>query len=793
MSTFFDSDCPAPGSISSLRVRLFSAMLKSSRLIPFLFILFVFTVLALYHRGFNSPMILDSQAYIAGNIDRFLAHDPILLISIFPGRILFMLTLYLNFLIGGMEPFSFRVTNSVTLAATGAALVMLIVVVLGRRDCEIDAHPLQQRLIAVMCGLLFVIHPLQLFAVLYIWQGQALMACFFYYCALSVYIYAHSGDLRGQISALVLTGLIFLAGLMTKESVCSLPAVLVLADWLLFKQTRKEFAGRVLMIAVMAASTFLIYWGITNLFTGPETLVDHRGFIRRLEAFYRLSGLGFQEVFLTQCKVIFSYLYRILMPHASEVTLFNVQTIPDHLFDTYATALGVLGTIALLTIGFGLRKKFPTAAFGILFYLTTLAPESFLMPKFMFFSYRAILPMAGILIVLSQVLLTVVPSINTKHKRILAATIFAAAGCYLSFITFSTATNWNPANFWGREFSRLPAYSTRVERLSYELVVGEYLAELGKKDPSTALDLIDRFNKLLPNSSSLSQCMADMLRDRGDFDGAVTNYKKAIELGSSDPAASYYFLGLTQYLQSDLDSAEKNFANAIRLDSRHAPANFALGEIYLKRGNWGEAERLFTRGIEIRPDLAQGYLNRGAALMRLNRGLEAKADFQKAVAMSPDSPKAHANLGMCLLEVKNVKEAIHHLSKAIELDPRMVRARMLLGEAFELSGEPGRAEQEYSKVLELQAGFSEAHLRYASLLSRSGDFPAAIKHFRAVLELDPENYEAHARLGSLCLAESQFSEAIHHLRSALELRPGSPEVKTQLEKALEESQKVLSH
>jgi len=753
-------------------------------LIPCVFVIFLIIVFALQHRGFNSPMVFDSKAHIANNIHWFLSHDPRHLITLFPGRVLFMLTLYLNFLLGGMEPFLFRFTNAVALAATGSALVVLITLILDRPDCEIRANPIQKLFIAIMCGLLFVCHPLQVFAVLYIWQGQAVMACFFYFTALCLYIHARSSGFRDRIPALALTGLLFLLGLMTKESVGSLPAVLILAEWLLLWQNGKVFAQRFLTIMLITVSVLLAYYVITGLFTELDTLASHRGFVGRVELFYQLSGRGFLEVLLTQCSVLFSYLYRILTPTLVDSTLHNVHTVPDSILSPPSSAAAVLGIAAMVTVALLLRRKAPIASFGIFFFVVTLIPESVLVPSFMFCSYRAILPMAGILIILSWGVLTLLPWITNRAQQLITAFILLSAVFYLGSVTVSKANRWNPSDFWKDEYSRLPAYSTRIDERSYLMILLGYAEQLASTgDYANSLALLYKARDDFPRCSKVYNSLGSFMTNRGDLEAAAINYLAAIELDPSD-AGNHYGLGIARFMQGDLQEAQKHLARAIELNPGDAFANCALGEVYWKKGNSQMAARFFAAAIERRPDLLAPYLNLGTVLMGVGRVHEARDNFQKAVAIDPGSAKAHANLGIALLALNDFPGAVYHLGKSVELEPKLALAHAKLGTAYEILEELDRAEREYAKAVAIEPSLVDGHLGYANLLARRGDEPAALEHYKQVLKLAPGNCQVQARLGSLYLSACQLAEAIQNLRSALLNCPDLPEAKKKLEEAL---------
>ncbi len=182
---------------------------------------------ALHYPGFHSPMVYDSVSFIQEYEYVFASHNLAAVIGIVPARPLLMGTLYLNYLFTGMDPYAFRLFNAFILACTSTVLMVLSILVLELPGLNLQGTRLEKRVVAVCIGLLFLVHPLQGLVVLYIWQREAIMACFFLFSALGVYVAGRSGKWIRPVPAYVATSLLFLAGILSKENVITLPVVLV--------------------------------------------------------------------------------------------------------------------------------------------------------------------------------------------------------------------------------------------------------------------------------------------------------------------------------------------------------------------------------------------------------------------------------------------------------------------------------------------------------------------------------------------------------------------------------------
>ncbi len=256
-----------------------------------LVIFFLFAAIAsgLHYKGFHSPMIYDSRGIIADSEHLFASHDPARVLELHPGRPVFMLSLYLNYRLFGMDPFWFRVVNVLFLAGEGVALVWLSTVVLGLPQLRVPGNALDKRAVSLALGLLFTVHPLQTFTLLYIWQRAAGMACLFYFAALGVYLSARSGRFRDPTGAYVGTATLFAAAMLSKENPASFPAVLALAEVTLLGQGLRQALKRLPGIALIAAPAVVLYVLFLHGFHGPESGTP-KTILERVHEYYRMGG-----------------------------------------------------------------------------------------------------------------------------------------------------------------------------------------------------------------------------------------------------------------------------------------------------------------------------------------------------------------------------------------------------------------------------------------------------------------------------------------------------------------------
>ena len=111
----------------------------------------------------------------------------------------------------------------------------------------------------------------------------------------------------------------------------------------------------------------------------------------------------------------------------------------------------------------------------------------------------------------------------------------------------------------------------------------------------------------------------------------------------------------------------------------HADQSYKL----FNQGRYEEAIKECTEAIELAPNFAEAYSNRGIAYVQKDELDQAITDFDKAIELDPELAKAYNNRGYAYYLKGEVAKAISDFENCIELsnDPRLVaKAQQLLDE-----------------------------------------------------------------------------------------------------------------
>lgn len=89
------------------------------------------------------------------------------------------------------------------------------------------------------------------------------------------------------------------------------------------------------------------------------------------------------------------------------------------------------------------------------------------------------------------------------------------------------------------------------------------------------------------------------------------------------------------YLDDELDKAEREYIESLKLNPYEPMAHNNLGLIYTKRGKLKEAEE-YKREIAVNPRYDDVYFNLGLLYYRQGRAEEAEKAWKKALEINPD-------------------------------------------------------------------------------------------------------------------------------------------------------------
>jgi len=206
--------------------------------------------------------------------------------------------------------------------------------------------------------------------------------------------------------------------------------------------------------------------------------------------------------------------------------------------------------------------------------------------------------------------------------------------------------------------------------------------------------------KANPNSFAANNNLGLFLRMRGEYDRALTLFKRATELRPQQDL-TYWNQGEVYRLTGDNAGARKMYAKALWINPRHAEARVMLAEILWKEGKEGEAIEYVKKSITRNPRSGKLLSTLGLFYYRQGKEEDALKQFNWAIELDPFLPVPYLYKGVILLSRGLPDEAIAVLKTAVG-HTALAEVYNVLGAAYAHKGEYGRALEEFRAAYKIQ-------------------------------------------------------------------------------------------
>jgi tetratricopeptide (TPR) repeat protein len=520
----------------------------------------------------------------------------------------------------GLNPAGYRATNIALHLLNGLLVFTLVLRLLATPAARIESR--RALFIATAATALWLLNPVQTSAVSYVWARTALLATLFYLAAILAYLRARSaaewGPRLGWGTALVALWLLAMA---SKEIAVTLPAILLLLEWLM---PRKPGAAGSRTLAALAGLTLLCAAVMTLAILGAEP-------IRTLDRWFAGRPFTLGERVMTEWRVVVDYLGLLGWPQPSRLTLEHDVTLSRSLLQPPTTLAALAFIVASILGALMLAKRHPLAAFAVLWYYLHLVIESTVVPLELKFEHRLYLPSVGIML-LAALLLARLPG---RRTAIIATT---ALGLLWAGWTWQRNLVWaDPARFWQQAVALAPQKARPWLHLGVtQQGMGQLDAALASLDRSVALhDAVE----------------APVRRQRRQF---------AATLGAR---------GLLLKQLGRYSDAQRDFERGYALDPRSTTLRGEIAAVKLARGDAPGAIADLDALIADTPNVPMAYATRGAAKLALGRAEEAIPDLNRALAGRPRQAEWINLRGTAYTLLADRTRARADFNRALEIDP----------------------------------------------------------------------------------------------------------------------------
>jgi len=363
----------------------------------------------IYMPGLDGSFVLDDYGSIVYNkkvhVDSFTPEN---LSQLFVGpdgrtrilssRPVAKLSFAMNYFIGGLEPYGFKLVNLIIHLFT-AWTIFLIVSWIFRANRLLDNNiyypvkPDYSRWIALLAAVIWVIHPLNVSTVLYSVQRMTQLSALFTLLGFAAYLRCRLSQLEnGQATGhlALFTGLFICwpLGILSKESAVILPMLCLVAEITLFRfvamSTLLRRLFQVLGLSIFATVLYFLY--------NPDFILSS----------YHERDFTLGQRLMTESRVLWTYVHSLLLPDLSRMGLYlDDFSLSTGLLHPVTTLLSTIAWGVVFLIAIILRFRVPILSFSILWFLVGHIIESSFLSLEIAFEHRNYLPSIGVILGIS--------------------------------------------------------------------------------------------------------------------------------------------------------------------------------------------------------------------------------------------------------------------------------------------------------------------------------------------------------------------------------------------------------
>ncbi len=252
--------------------------------------------------------------------------------------------------------------------------------------------------------------------------------------------------------------------------------------------------------------------------------------------------------------------------------------------------------------------------------------------------------------------------------------------------------------------------------------------------------------------------------------------KKALEIEPDNAIAHIADAAYRSYYVDDDQGVNATIEKAIELDPELAMGYNERGFNSFWLGDLESAVADFERAVELEPNFLAAQTNLGLAYLYLDNADSALIAYQRAAEINPQSPSGYAGRGYYYAYVGEYDTAIEDYTHAIEIDDQDPNSFVLRGDAYLISGAYKLGLADYTKAIELGAEEANVYASRAWAHSELGNQEEALVDYESAIVIDPEfSYAYNGAAYLIAFNDGDLQKALAYVETALELLPGDPD------------------
>jgi tetratricopeptide (TPR) repeat protein len=296
-----------------------------------------------------------------------------------------------------------------------------------------------------------------------------------------------------------------------------------------------------------------------------------------------------------------------------------------------------------------------------------------------------------------------------------------------------------------------------------------------------ALDAFNTSIKLRENNELAFMMRGATYQTMENWDSALADYSKAIELNGQDALAYYrrsqIYNEQKKEAQEKADKDKFNELYAVMSKPESAAEFYDRARYFEDRGFWEDAITNYSGAIQKDPALKIGlpassvYERRGDIYLAQVQVTEALQDYNKAIEIQPQRADLLLKRADLLYDYIGDEASVQQaekdytavIARATELANKpdvLVRAYRGRGDVYIALNEADKAISDFSEALKLDPQNMDVIFDRGLAYDNKGDADNALKDYSRVIELDPEQAAAYNNRGSIYADKEDWAKAL---------------------------------
>ncbi len=654
-------------------------------------LLIVFLIWVAYANSLKVPFNFDDEVVIKNN-------DGIKNLEVYKNlyplhyRHFFYLSFALNYAVGNLNPLGYHIVNITSHCLSSLILWGIIFLTIKRGTTWGTRSAFS---IASITTIIFALNPVHTEAITYISGRSSSLSALFFLASLLFFIL---GNLRENSSGnrkLIFWFVCYLmagVALFTKETTGVLILIFPLYD-LCFMRNGNWISFRIrawFYLPIPLAALFV--------FNGSPELIqiadEWKNKISLGYAFQQVSVISYAiKLILLPFNLVFDYDF----PNANYTR--DTWRIVSYLF---------LGSGLILFI-YSIYKRFPWAAFGLLWFLITIFPTNGILPRMDLLSERNLyLPSIGLIFILTIISYR---SLIFNRKQGPIEKKFTLSALITIVLSFT--------------------FLTYHRNLDYQ----------------SNLSLWEDAHKKSPQKARIYHNLSHFYTEKGNYDQAFVMLKKLAATNATPYYLSYAHtnLGNLYVRYGKMDLAEKEFKDALRYYPKLPTGHFNLGVLYASRGQNSLAKNLLEKA-----EIAQ-------------------KNYKEAQILPPT---LDLYLGNVYYQLNDFPSALNRIKNYEKIVPNSPDAHLLLGHIYSKMGNLNDSINEYRLVSGSPNIEAESHQALGQVFKGQKKWKQALSEYKLANIKNPNDFDTLYELGQLIwFFRRDRSRSVDYLKKALKLSP----------------------